>query len=318
MMSKKRIFKTISILLALVLLVEIVMIIFNVRQEQVYARNLDLGNKYLLEADYDSAITAFSKAIKIKPMSPDSYIKRGDAYRELGNYELAKADYEQAGDLTGDYTKFNELVEELSPTPTPTPEPSLTPSPTPSPAAAIDPEEIYKDQLTAYRSEYEKHRNGEEPDVNADINENAIIHPIGDVLGYSFLDLSDDEVPELVIASIDGQSYYAWDIFAYDGTSVHRINEAGNYRDEELRILGGNYIEEGTFLSEGDEVKVYRLAPNTSEKIMVYYLSNMGNEILIQPNEGEASRPGTEEEYDQLISRINEMPALKAIEWKYF
>jgi hypothetical protein len=51
---------------------------------------------------------------------------------------------------------------------------------------------------------------------------------------------------------------------------------------------------------------------------MVYYLSNMGNEILIQPNEGEASRPGTEEEYDQLISRINEMPALKAIEWKYF
>ena len=316
-MGKKRIFKTISILLALVLLVELVIIVFNIRQEQVYARNLDLGNKYLLEADYDSAITAFSEAIKIKPMSSDAYIKRGDAYRELGNYELAKADYQQAGDLTGDYSKYNELMEELSPTPTP--EPSLTPTPTPSPAAAaIDPEEIYKDQLTAYRSEYEKHRNGENPDENADINVHAIIHPIGDALGYSFLDLSDDGVPELVIASIDGQSYYAWDIFAYDGTSVHRINEAGNYRDEELRILEGNYIEEGTFLSVGDEVKVYRLAPNTSEKIMVYYLSDMRNEILIQPDEGEASRPGTEEEYEQLMSRINDTPALKAIEWKYF
>ena len=115
-MSKKRIFKTISILLALVLFVELVIIVFNIRQEQVYARNLDLGNKYLLEADYDSAITAFSEAIKIKPMSSDAYIKRGDAYRELGNYELAKADYQQAGDLTGDYSKYNELMEELSPT----------------------------------------------------------------------------------------------------------------------------------------------------------------------------------------------------------
>ena len=248
-------------------------------------------------------------------MSPDAYIGRGDAYRELGDYEQAKADYKQAGDLTGDYSKYNGLLEELSPAPTLIPEPSLTPTPT---LASIDPEELYKDQLAVYQSEYEKHKNGEEPDVNADINVHAIIHPIGDTLGYSFLDLSDDGVPELVVASIDGQSYYAWDIFAFDGTSVHRINEAGNYRDEELKILEGNYIEEGAFLSAGDEVRVYRLAQNTSEKVMVYYLSNMRNEILIQPNEGEASRLGTEEEYEQLISRINEMPALKAIEWKYF
>lgn len=314
-MRKKRLLKIISIILALVLFAEIVTIIAGIRTERVYAKNIDLGNKYLLGADYDSAVTAFSEAIEIKPMSPDAYIGRGDAYRELGDYEQAKADYKQAGDLTGDYSKYNDLLEELSPAPTLIPEPSLTPTPT---LASIDPEELYKDQLAVYRSEYEKHKNGEEPDVNADINVHAIIHPIGDTLGYSFLDLSDDGVPELVVASIDGQSYYAWDIFAYDGTSVHRINEAGNYRDEELKILEGNYIEEGAFLSAGDEVRVYRLAQNTSEKVMVYYLSNMRNEILIQPNEGEASRPGTEEEYEQLISRINEMPALKAIEWKYF
>lgn len=62
-MRKKRLLKIISIIMALVLFAEIVTIIAGIRTERVYAKNIDLGNKYLLGADYDSAVTAFSEAI---------------------------------------------------------------------------------------------------------------------------------------------------------------------------------------------------------------------------------------------------------------
>ena len=59
-------------------------------------KNLDLGDKYLLNMDYDGAITAFSKAIKIDGMNADAYIGRGDAYKAKGDYASAWADYEKA------------------------------------------------------------------------------------------------------------------------------------------------------------------------------------------------------------------------------
>ena len=67
-----------------------------------YTRNLDLGNKYLLSEDYDSAISAFSKAIEIDSMNADAYIGRGDAYKAKEEYANAWADYEKAQDISGD------------------------------------------------------------------------------------------------------------------------------------------------------------------------------------------------------------------------
>ena len=66
------------------------------------SRNLDLGNKYLLAEDYDSAISAFSKAIEIDSMNADAYIGRGDAYKAKEDYANAWADYEKAQELSGD------------------------------------------------------------------------------------------------------------------------------------------------------------------------------------------------------------------------
>lgn len=66
-----------------------------------FARNLDLGNKYLLSEDYDSAISAFSKAIEIDSMNADAYIGRGDAYKAKGDYASAWEDYEKAQELSG-------------------------------------------------------------------------------------------------------------------------------------------------------------------------------------------------------------------------
>ena len=66
-----------------------------------FARNLDLGNKYLLSEDYDSAISAFSKAIEIDSMNADAQIGRGDAYKAKGDYASAWEDYEKAQELSG-------------------------------------------------------------------------------------------------------------------------------------------------------------------------------------------------------------------------
>ena len=73
-------------------------------------RNLDLGNKYLLEMDYAGAIQAFSKAIEIDGMSKDAYIGRGDAYKALGDYKNAWEDYEKAEELSGENTLLDEKI----------------------------------------------------------------------------------------------------------------------------------------------------------------------------------------------------------------
>lgn len=55
------------------------------------ARQLDLGQKYLEELDYEQAVVAFSQAIEIDPMNVDAYIGLAAAYEGLGDYETALA-----------------------------------------------------------------------------------------------------------------------------------------------------------------------------------------------------------------------------------
>lgn len=94
--------KLISIVLGIILCAEVSVFAFQIKNDYTsYSKNLDLGNKYLLEMDYDSAVTAFSKAIEIDEMTPDAYIGRGDAYTALGDYAKAWADYEKAEELSG-------------------------------------------------------------------------------------------------------------------------------------------------------------------------------------------------------------------------
>ena len=94
--------KLISIVLGIILCAEVSAFAFQIKNDYTsYSKNLDLGNKYLLEMDYDSAVTAFSRAIEIDEMTPDAYIGRGDAYAALGDYAKAWADYEKAEELSG-------------------------------------------------------------------------------------------------------------------------------------------------------------------------------------------------------------------------
>ncbi len=82
----------------------------------------DLGQKYLLEEDYEAAIVAFTAAIEIDPNEAAAYVGRGDAYvmaasagskTPVENYETALADYETALSLYAEEEDTSAVVEKL-------------------------------------------------------------------------------------------------------------------------------------------------------------------------------------------------------------
>ncbi|MCD8196574.1 MAG: hypothetical protein LUE24_05340 [Lachnospiraceae bacterium] len=81
----------------------------------------DLGQKYLLEEDYEAAIVAFTAAIEIDP-NEAAYVGRGDAYvvaaladsqMFVKNYEAASADYETALSLYAEEEDTSAVIEKL-------------------------------------------------------------------------------------------------------------------------------------------------------------------------------------------------------------
>ncbi|MDE6164458.1 MAG: tetratricopeptide repeat protein, partial [Muribaculaceae bacterium] len=59
----------------------------------------DKGNVLLEEDDLTSAVSAYSKAIELKPDFGEAYYNRGYAYMKLGNREAGVADLSKAGEL---------------------------------------------------------------------------------------------------------------------------------------------------------------------------------------------------------------------------
>jgi tetratricopeptide (TPR) repeat protein/MinD-like ATPase involved in chromosome partitioning or flagellar assembly len=60
------------------------------------------GDVYWLKRDFDNAIEAYSRAIKLKPDLPDAHVKRGKVLVEKGNRGDAMADYNRAIELSKD------------------------------------------------------------------------------------------------------------------------------------------------------------------------------------------------------------------------
>jgi len=56
----------------------------------VYNAQIDLGNKYLLAANYDQAIIAFNNAIKIDPKQSAAYFSLADTYVARGDYNTVQ------------------------------------------------------------------------------------------------------------------------------------------------------------------------------------------------------------------------------------
>ena len=60
---------------------------------------LDLGSKYMAELDYESAIVALNKAIKIEPKNVDAYKMLAEVYEKSGRLEDARATLEKVLEL---------------------------------------------------------------------------------------------------------------------------------------------------------------------------------------------------------------------------
>jgi tetratricopeptide (TPR) repeat protein len=58
-----------------------------------------LGDTYRAQNELQKAHDAYSKAVQLDPESPSALYKRGHALTYLGQYEKARADYQQAGSL---------------------------------------------------------------------------------------------------------------------------------------------------------------------------------------------------------------------------
>lgn len=75
-------------------------------------KQLDLGQKYLSEMDYEEAVVAFNRAIEIDPRSADAYFGLADAYLGLGDDESALAELEAGYEVTGD-ERLKERIDEM-------------------------------------------------------------------------------------------------------------------------------------------------------------------------------------------------------------
>ena len=116
-------------------------------QAQQLAEQLDLGDKYVSELDYEQAIAAYLKAIEIDPKCEEAYLALADIYIEMGELEKAEEILQKAEKaLKGDTEKTEEKKEEVQkakkqreaeaaskPTLTSVPELTLAPTDIPEP-----------------------------------------------------------------------------------------------------------------------------------------------------------------------------------------
>ena len=68
-------------------------------KSEIVQEQLDLGSKYMAELDYESAIVALNKAIKIDPKNVDAYKMLAEVYEKSGRLDDARATLEKMLDL---------------------------------------------------------------------------------------------------------------------------------------------------------------------------------------------------------------------------
>jgi len=71
---------------------------------------LSLGEKYLLELNYEQALVQFTKVIEIEPMNPCGYTGAAESYAALGQHEEAKKILQQGYEVVGS-SEIKELLE---------------------------------------------------------------------------------------------------------------------------------------------------------------------------------------------------------------
>ena len=110
--SKKRVMTVGAVIVAAIVIAIVTgFCVYNTSENRL-ARALDLGQKYLLEEDYEQAVVEFNKAIEIDPMSVDAYLGAAEAYVWLGDLESAKETVERGLEAVED-VRLEEKLKEI-------------------------------------------------------------------------------------------------------------------------------------------------------------------------------------------------------------
>ena len=72
---------------------------------------LDLGERYLLELNFEQALVQFLQVIEVEPMNPRGYTGAAEAHLALGQLDEAIAILKQGYDLTGNSDVFQMLYD---------------------------------------------------------------------------------------------------------------------------------------------------------------------------------------------------------------
>lgn len=98
--SKKKVY-VVGVSIAVAIATIFGIIVYQNMPTQRFNKSMDLGNKYLQELDYESAIVTYKNAIGIAPNNIEAYIGLAKAYEGKGDYESAIKVYEDAQNLQG-------------------------------------------------------------------------------------------------------------------------------------------------------------------------------------------------------------------------
>lgn len=259
-------------LLALCIVSTLGGLIFNsVKRTHIYRDNLSLGNQYLLEMDYDNAISAFSEAIFISKRE-EALVLRGDAYvgkaqilqekavnaedwhdtENLLNSEaeilsLAEADYkaaEEAGQEseTGDFSDKYELISGLK---------TEMKREADKVSQIKMATELYGEVLDRYRYGIENGWTNTQ-NISANIFENSSL-VVSDI-GFAVVDVNNDGIMELLVSLMneDGIGRIVEDIYTLDGNKPVWLNGSGS-RKCYLHEDGDIYV---TYDEEYDQTRI--------------------------------------------------------------
>ncbi len=81
--------------------------------ERKLQENLNLGERYLQELDYEQAIAAYTAAIEIDPKNIDAYLGLADVYVAMGDYDRAVEVLETAPEVSA-HEKVKDKIEDIS------------------------------------------------------------------------------------------------------------------------------------------------------------------------------------------------------------
>ena len=111
--KKKWILPVIIGVIAVLLAVILVTIIAVSSPKRAYQKQLDLGEKFLTELDYENAILAYEEAIRINPRGPEGYLGLADAYVGIEDYDKALEVLQEGYRITGS-EEIEKRIQELS------------------------------------------------------------------------------------------------------------------------------------------------------------------------------------------------------------